>query len=95
MERFKIFKNKEGIYRVQIQDRIMGYRWLKDIDLMTACISSHVSKVLNCQSEDHAQETIAEFLAKEKMLREMWDRKNNPPAPPPEPSDTFEEIKKD
>jgi hypothetical protein len=90
-ERFKIFKNDEGIYRVQVQDSLGG-RWLLDEDLMVAIFSSHKSKILDFYSEDQAQAAINQVLTKERLLRDRWVAAQ-PQTPAPVPSDTFKPIK--
>lgn len=71
MDRFKIFKNNEGIFRVQVSDSLGG-RWLLDEDLMMAVISSHRSKILDFYSKDHAEAAIQQVLTKERLLRDRW-----------------------
>ena len=92
MERFKVFKNDEGIFRVQIQDPLIGPRWLTDTDLMTAILGSHRSKILNLPSAEAAQAVISQFLEKEAWIKELHRRQTAPPPPEVIPSDTFKPI---
>lgn len=94
MERFKLFKNQEGIIRIQITDSFPAPRWMTDTDLMTAVLGSHRSKILNFTSEKSAEAVISQFLEKERMLKDLWEKKQSPAPAEVEPSDTFEEIKK-
>lgn len=91
MDRFTIFKNDEGIYRVQTTGPL-GPRWLLDEDLMMAIFSSHKSKVLDFYSKEQAESAIAQVLNKERLLRDMWVAKQPQKEPTP-PTDTFKPVK--
>jgi hypothetical protein len=90
MDRFKVFKNDEGIFRVQVSDSL-GQRWLLDEDLMMGVISSHKSKILDFYSKDQAEAAIQQVLTKERLLQDRWVALN-PQKPAAPPSDTFKPI---
>ena len=90
MDRFKIFKNNEDIFRVQVSDSL-GVRWLLDEDLMMAVVSSHRSKILDFYSEDQAKAAIQQVITKERLLRDIWVALN-PEKPATPPSDSFKPI---